>query len=163
MTAIYEMTMFLSIASIAIVATIFVIAVSLLRSAIEESAKQQNEIIAGLQQKLAAAKTAKAISSLQNDLKNCRKIAQRYGLLTVKGTVLYPAVFFLVSLVFAGVARYTADFFDIYTTLILVPDIIEVPLIVVADVMWGLSLVALIWGFCRIYQCLKVIEDVAVR
>jgi hypothetical protein len=162
MDTLYEMTMFLAIASIAIVATVFVIAASLLRSAIEESSRQQNEIIAGLQQKLDAAKTPEAISSIQKDLKSYKKISQRYGLLTVKGTVRYPAIFFLASLVLAGAARYTTDFITNDCNLLIINWIrVEVPLIVVADVLWGLSLVALILGFRRIYQCLKVIEDVA--
>lgn len=184
MIALYEMTIFLAIALIAIVATVFVIAASLLGRAIEESSRQQeekarkqssefDEIIAGLQQKLKAAKTDKAISDLQNKLdeykrkrrkaeKDLKRISQKYGLLTVKGTVLYPAIFFLVSLVLAGAARYFADFIET-VPLVLVLGGREVPLLlVVADVLWCLSLVALIWGAYRIYKCLKVIEDVAI-
>lgn len=168
MTTLYEMTIFLSIALIAIVATVFVIAASLLGRAIEEASREQTEIaeresrefdetIAGLQQKLKAAKTPKAIGDLQKELdeyerkkrkleKDSERISQRYGLLTVKGAVLYPGTFFLISLVLAGAASYLAT----------------VPLVSAANSLWGLALLALAWGCYRILQCLKVIQSVAI-
>jgi ABC-type multidrug transport system fused ATPase/permease subunit len=168
MTVLYEMTIFLCIALIAIVATVFVIAASLLGRAIEESSRQQAEIakketsefdetIAGLRKKSKEAKTDKIIDDLKKQIseyeekkrkaeKDLKRISQRYGLLTVKGTVLYPGMFFLISIVLAGAARYIAT----------------VPLVLVANAVWGLALLALTWGCYRICQCLKVIEGVAI-
>jgi ABC-type multidrug transport system fused ATPase/permease subunit len=168
MTVLYEMTVFLAIALIAIVATVFVIAASLLGRAIEESSREHAEIarresrefdetIAGLRQKLNKAKKAKTIDELKKEIKeyekkkkerekDLKRISQRYGLLTVKGTVLYPGMFFLISLVLAGAARYVAT----------------LPSVAAANSLWGLSLVALIWGSYRILQCLKVIQSVAI-
>lgn len=168
MATLYEMTVFLGIALIAIVATVFVIAASLLGRAIEEASREEEEIarkksddfdesIKGLEQKLKAAKKPEAISNLRKEIdeyeekkrkldKDSERILQKYGLLTVKGTVLYPGIFFLVSLVLAGAASYVAT----------------VPIVWVANSLWGLSLLALVWGSYRIYQCLKVIQSVAI-
>jgi ABC-type multidrug transport system fused ATPase/permease subunit len=168
MTVLYEMTIFLAIALIAIVATVFVLAVSLLGRAIEKASEEQeeevrkqssefDETIAGLQQKLKEAKKSKTIESIQKELdeyvrkkrkaeKDLKRISQRYRLLTVKGTVLYPGMFFLISLVLAGAARYT----------------VTGSLILVTNILWGLALLSLIWGCYRIYQCLKVVENVAI-
>jgi len=167
MTVLYEMTIFLSIALLAVVATVFVIAASLLGRGIEEFSREQeaiaikessefDETIAELQEKLKMAKKPEAISSLRKEIdeyekkkrkleKDSERISQRYGLLTVKGTVLYPGMFFLISLVLAGAARYMAT----------------VPLVLVGNGVWGLALLALAWGSYRIYQCLTVIEGVA--
>jgi len=168
MTILYELTIFLAFALIAVVATIFVIAASLLGRAIEESSREQEEVarkessefdetIAGLQKQLKGAKGAKVIDGLKMQIaeyeerkkeaeKDLKRISQKYGLLTVRGTVLYPGMFFLVSIVLAGIARYTAT----------------IPLTLVSNIIWGVSLVALIWGSYRICQCLKVIEGVAI-
>lgn len=168
MTALYELTIFLSIALIAIVATVFVIAASLLGRAIEEAAREQEEVarkkesefdetIAELQTKSNEAETDKAIDDLKKQIdeyeerkrkaeKESEGISKRYGLLTVSGAVLYPGMFFLFSIVLAGIARYTAT----------------VPLTLVSNILWGLALVALIWGSYRICKCLKVIESVAI-
>lgn len=168
MAALYEMTMLLSIALIAIVATVFVIAASLLGRAIEEASREQAEIakkkseefdesIRGLQQKLNTVKKPEAIDSLRKELdeyerkkskldKDSERISQRYGLLTVKGSVLYPSAFFLISLALAGAARYVET----------------VPVVSAANSLWSLSLLALAWGSYRIYHCLKVIQSVAI-
>ena len=166
--ALYEMTMFLSVALIAIVATVFVIAASLLGRAIEEASREQAEIakkksdefdesIKGLQQKVNKAKKPEEISNLRKELdeyerkkrkldKDSERISKRYGLLTVRGSVLYPGIFFLISLVLAGIANYLAT----------------MSIISAANYLWGLSLLALVWGSYRIYQCLKVIQSVAI-
>jgi hypothetical protein len=168
MTVLYEMTIFVAIALAAITVTVFVIAASLLGRAIEESSRKQEEVvlkessefdetIAGLQKKLKGAKKADVIDDLKNQISDyeakkrradeeLKRISQRYGLLTVKGTVLYPGIFFLASIVLAGVARY----------------IVTLPQVWVANVAWGLALLALAWGCYRICQCLRVIEGVAI-
>jgi len=160
--------MLLCIALIAVVATVFVIAASLLGRAIEEASREQeeiarkkskefDEIIRGIKKKLKAAKKTEAIDSLQQELdeykkkkirldKDSERISQRYGWLTVKGGVVYPSIFFLISLALASVARYVA----------------VVPLVSAANSMWALSLLALAWGSYRVYQSLKVIESVAI-
>lgn len=162
------MAMFLSITLIAIVATVFVIATSLLGRAIEESSRQQAEIaekqssefdetIAGLQKELNEAKKAKVIDALTKQIseyeakkkeaeEELERISKRYSLLTVRGTVLYPGMFFLISLILAGAARY----------------IVTVPLVLVANAVWGLALLALAWGSYRICQCLNVIQSIAI-
>jgi ABC-type multidrug transport system fused ATPase/permease subunit len=191
MTTLYEITIFLAIGLIAIIVTVFVIAASLLGRAIEESSRKQEEIvkressefdetIAGLQEKLKGAKKADVIDDLKNQIsdyeakkkeaeKESKRISKRYGFLTVKGTVLYPGIFFLVSIVLAGVARYIvtlppvtgSDGTEVF--LILIPGLIEDPvLLFVANVVWVLSLLALAWGCYRICQCLRVIEGVAI-
>jgi hypothetical protein len=158
----------LAIALIAAVITIFVIAASLLGRAIEESSREQEEVarkessefdetIAGLQQQLKEAKGTKVIDDLKRQIaeyeekkkeaeKDLKRISQKYGMLTVRGTVLYPGMFFLISIVLAGIARYTAT----------------IPLATVSYILWGLSLAAIIWGSYRICKCLKVIEGVAI-
>jgi ABC-type multidrug transport system fused ATPase/permease subunit len=168
MTVLYEMTIFVAIALTAITVTVFVIAASLLGRAIEESSRKQeaivleeslefDETIAELQKRLKGAKKASVINDLKKQISDyeekkkradekSKKISQWYGLLTVKGTVLYPGIFFLASIVLAGVARYI-------TTL---------PQVWVANVVWGLALLALAWGCYRICKCLMVIEGIAI-
>jgi ABC-type multidrug transport system fused ATPase/permease subunit len=168
MTVLYELTIFLAIALIAAVITIFVIAASLLGRAIEESSREQEELarkessefgdtIAGLQKQLKGAKKANVIDDLKKQIseyeerkkeaeKDLKRITYKYSLLTVRGTVLYPSMFFLISIVLAGIARY----------------IVTVPLTLVSYILWGLSLAAIIWGSYRICKCLKVIEGVAI-
>jgi hypothetical protein len=191
MTVLYEMTIFVAIALTAITVTVFVIAASLLGRAIEESSRKQEEVvreessefdktIAGLQKRLGGAKKAEVIDDLKKQIseyeerkkgaeKELKRISQRYGLLTVKGTVLYPGLFLLISIVIAGTARYIATLPPVTgldgteILLVLIPGWIEDPILLfVANVAWGLSLLALAWGCYRICRCLKVIEGVAI-
>jgi len=191
MTVLYEMTIFVAIALTAITVTVFVIAASLLGRAIEESSRKQEEVvreessefdktIAGLQKRLGGAKKAEVIDDLKKQIseyeerkkgteKELKRISQRYGLLTVKGTVLYPGLFLLISIVIAGTARYIATLPPVTgldgteILLVLIPGWIEDPILLfVANVAWGLSLLAIAWGSYRICRCLKVIEGVAI-
>ena len=70
----------------------------------------------------------------------------RYIPLTVKGSVLYPGLLFLISLAFTGAARY----------------LITIPVTWASLFLWSLSLIALVSGCYLVYRCLKVIQSIAV-
>ena len=169
MAAIYDITMFLCIALLAVVVTVFVVAVSFLGRAIEEASREQAEIkqeeakerdktIEEMRAKLDQAKAPAEIRKLRRDLERyekearkfeeaSRKAAGRYRPLTVEGSVLYPGVLFVISLVLAGGARYATTTTTLEWT---------------AWVLWGLSLPALAFGCYRIHQSLKAVQSVAM-
>lgn len=168
MSGIYDITMLLCIALLAVVVTVFVLAVSLLGRAIEEAGNEQRKIkeqeaeelnrtIQGAETKLKEAKEHGELVELKKELngyekrkiefqKALRGTAGRYKPLTAKGSVLFPGILFLISLVLAGGARYVAT----------------VPVAWAAHFLWSLSLLGLAFGCYMVYHSLEIIQSVAV-
>lgn len=71
-----------------------------------------------------------------------KRIHKRYQLFRVKRGVFYPSSFFLSSLVLAAVAKALGSTYSPF--------------------LWVVALVLLVLSGYRLFQCLKVIEDVAI-
>jgi hypothetical protein len=171
MATIIEMTMFLAIALLAVVVTVFVLAASLLGRAIEEARDQQKKakmeeeeeltkIIRDMQEKLEQTKASDDMKRLKKDIsgfekkrrslqKNSRLAMTRYELLTARGSVLYPGLLFIGAMALDGVARYYVDVPHHHWTLS-------------PHVLWAVSLILLFSGCWFVYSSLRVIESLAI-
>jgi hypothetical protein len=168
-TIVYQVTVFLAIALLAVVVTIFVFASSLLGLAVESAAKedkdrraaQDSEIGKQVEQarrdldkaKEGAGKFEQAAKTLRNLInkkrkfeKETKRIRQGYEVFTPKGGVLYPCIPLLVSLVLSALAWG----FSMGTHQSVSPFL------------WGSGVAVLGFGLYRIYFGLKRIEKVAV-
>jgi len=168
-TIVYQVTVFLAIALLAVVVTIFVFASSLLGLAVESAAKedkdrraaQDSEIEKEVEQargdldnaKEGTGKIEQAARTLRNLInkkrkfeKETKRIRQGYEVFTPKGGVLYPGIPLLVSLVLSALAWG----FSVGTHQWVSPFL------------WGSSVAVLVFSLYRIYFGLKKIEKVAV-
>ncbi len=168
-TIVYQVTAFLTVALLAIVATIFVLASSLLGLAVESASKEEasrqaeRESIIAKQVEQARtefekaakgtgefAQTEKALQTLEKQKREFEKETRRtrrgYQVFTTKGGVLYPSIPLLLSLILStlawGLSMGTWQLIGPY--------------------LWGLSVIALGFSLYRIYFGLKRIESVAV-
>jgi hypothetical protein len=175
MGTIYEWTFFLALGLLAIVITVFVFAVSLLGRALEAAAESEKKKLgerrdknaremAAIRRKISKAERKGQVSKglirkLQKELKKLEerdekdekelgKIRKAPKLLTVKGGVVPCGGCLLAALVLSGSAWYVSDI-QIFDGVI--PVLIWIP---------GLAAVG--YTISRIYQCLKVIEGVAI-
>lgn len=165
---IYQSTLFLAIAMLATVVTIFVFASSLLGRAIETASQEQkklreeqeesyNQRIKEAQEELKKAektgdpqKAQKALTDLIEEKRRFEKksktIEKSYLVFTTRGGVAYPGFLFLLSLILSGVAWGFSGGSWQWLTFYL----------------WGAALLAMGWGGHRLYSSLKKIEEVAV-
>ncbi len=171
MGAIYQLTFLLALALLAIVITVFVFAVSLLGRAMEaaresekektterrannarematikkeiEEAEANEQIPRGLRRKLD--KLERRDSKFGKELSQIRKAPK---LLTVRGGIVPCGVLLLAALVLTGLAWYLSA--------------VENLIWMMHVFIWILGLVAIGYTVSRIYQCLRVIESVAV-
>lgn len=169
MGSIYQLTFFLAVALLAIVITVFVLAVSLLGRAIkmaaeeqEKTAKEQkdateNEIVKIESEIKTARETGELnIKQLENRLRQMKRqqkkherrlkqIEGRPRLLRAKSGAIIPGIFFLASSVFSGVA------------LGLVGNAFATSLC-----FWSVAIITIGLGVYLICQSLRVIERVAI-
>lgn len=169
MGSIYQLTFFLAVALLAIVATLFVLAVSLLGRAVrlsteeqkkaEETRKGENEDeIKKMQIKLDQAKDEGQlnIADLEKSLKEMRKQAKKYEcaikriekkprFLKARWGVLFPGVSFIASIIFSGLALNLLS-----------------SAFIASLCLWVIALVAIAFGIYLICQSLMVIEGVAI-
>ncbi len=169
MGVIYQLTFFLALALLAIVATLFVLAVSLLGRAIkmaseeqEKAAKQQKDDtekeIARIQKQITKArKTGQLdIEDLEKSLKQMRKQDKKYEralkrikekprFLKARWGVLIPGAFFIASIIFSGLALNLVG-----------------SAFIASLWLWGVALVTIGVGTYLICQSLIVIEGVAI-
>lgn len=168
-TIVYQVTVFLAIALLAVVVTIFVFASSLLGLAVESAAKedkdrraaQDSEIERQVEQarrdldkaKEGTGKIEQAAKTLRNLInekrkfeKGTKRIRQGYEVFTPKGGVLYPCIPLLVSLVLSALAWGFST--GTHQS--------------VSPFLWGSGVAVLGFGLYRIYFGLKRIESVAV-
>jgi ABC-type multidrug transport system fused ATPase/permease subunit len=168
MGTIYQLTFFLALALLAIVITVFVLAVSLLGRAVRIAAEEQEE--SEKEQKYA---TEKEIKRIQDQIGEAQKTGQldieglgktlkglkgknrkhewklrwiriKPKLLTASWGALVPGAFFLISVIFSALALY-------------VPDEASTALLY----MW-IALITMFVGICFVCLTLKVIEGVAI-
>lgn len=168
MGAIYQLLFFLSVALLATVVTLFVLAVSLLGRAVRLSAEEQTNTeqkrkqdtedkIAGMKSQLDQATADEQLDTgdlekTLHDLKRkdakhkwkLRWIKMKPKLLTASWGALIPGAFFLISVIFSAIALYLQD---------------GEP--VVSPYMW-IAVAALGIGICFICLTLRVIEGVAI-
>jgi ABC-type multidrug transport system fused ATPase/permease subunit len=177
MGVVYQWTFFLALGLLAIVITVFVFAVSLLGRALEAAVKSENEKLAERKEN-----NAKEMASIKKEIEKAEakgeipkgltrrleqlekkdkkfgrelaKIRRAPKLLTVKGGIIPPGVSLLVALILSGVAWY---FWYLSTTQIFIWMVWIEPVFI-----WIVSLVAIGYSIFRIYQCLRVIESVAI-
>jgi len=163
MIPLYEVTILLNLTLIAMTVTVFVFAVSLLGRAIEiateqnEKARQEQrekikKEIGEIQKELEKVRQTgeleetKRLTKLQKDKrkfeKKLERVLKRYQLFRIKRGVLYPSSFFLGSLILATVAKALGSIYSPF--------------------LWSGALVLLGLGGYRFFQCLKVIEEVAI-
>lgn len=163
MIPLYEVTILLNLTLVAMTVTVFVFAVSLLGRAIEIAAEQNEkarqkqrekikEEISKIQKELEKVRQTgelgetKRLIKLQKDKrkfeKKLERVRKRYQLFRVKSGVLYPSSFFLGSLFLATVAKALGSIYSPF--------------------LWSGALVLLGLGGYRFFQCLKVIEEVAI-
>lgn len=163
MISLYEVTILLNLTLVTLTVTVFVFAVSLLGRAVDiarqkdEKARQEqsekiNKEIGEIQKELEKAretgelKETKRLTKLQKDKrkfeKKLERIRKRYQLFQVKRGVLYPSSFFLSSLILATVVKALGNIYSPF--------------------LWVGALVLLTLGGYRFFQCLKVIEEVAI-
>ena len=163
MIFLYEVTTLLNLTLVTLTVTVFVFAVSLLGRAVEiarrkdeEARQEQSEKIkkeiGEIQKELEKVKETgkleevKRLTRLQKDKrkfeKKLERIRKRYQLFRVKRGVLYPSSFFLSSLILATVAKALGSIHSPF--------------------LWIGGLVLLALGGRRLFQCLKVIEEVAI-
>lgn len=163
MIPLYEVTILLNLTLIAMTITVFVFAVSLLGRTIEIAAQKKVEArqkqgetikkeIEEAQKELEKMRKTgelgemKRLDKLKKDKtkfeKELKRIHKRYQLFRVKRGVLYPSSFFLSSLILASVAKALESTYSPF--------------------LWIVALVLLVLGGYRLFQCLKVIEDVAM-
>lgn len=168
-TIVYQVTVILAIALLAVVVTIFVFASSLLGLAVESASKEEedkraqqdsrigkqveqartelDQAAAGTGEFEQAEKTLKALIDQKKEFeKETERIRQGYEVFRPKGGVLYPSIPILISLVLSALAWGLG--MDTHQSLSLC--------------LWGISVAALGFGFYRIYYGLKKIERVAV-
>jgi ABC-type multidrug transport system fused ATPase/permease subunit len=174
MGVVYQLTFFLALGLLAIVITVFVFAVSLLGRAMEAAAKSEQEKLAERRENNAKematikAEIEKAEASgqiptgLTRKLKKLEKRDKKFDkelgkirrspkLLTVKGGVVPVGVSLLVAISLSGVAWY---FWYLYT--------IDIFIWIDPVFIWIVGLAAILYSIFRIYQCLRVIESVAI-
>lgn len=165
MHAFYDATILLNLGLIAIVVATFVLGASLLGRAIKEfSETEENTLKAQKEQlgkdienlkiqvnKIKASNDTKTLKNKLGELENIqrknelelRQIRTKPKLLTVNGSVVYPAALFLVSLFLSVGAK-------------LFPQAwLSIPI-------WLLSIIFVGFGCYRVYQSLGVIEKVAI-
>lgn len=166
---VYQLTFFLALGLLAIVVTIFVFAVSQVGRATASSSKEQQDIL--LQQKKAKAKRIESIerqvtkakktgnidlSKLLSELKSLteesaeyeaqlRHIQERIMLISRKGAVVCPGVFFLAALALTVVASGLTGS----------QNLVALPL-------WIISVGALAFGGFRVFRTLGAIEEVTI-
>ncbi len=163
MIPLYEVTILLNLTLIAMTVTVFVFAVSLLGRTIEIAAQKKVEArqkqgetikkeIEEIQKELEKMRKTgelgemKRLNKLKKDKrkyeKELKRIHKRYQLFRVKRGVLYPSSFFLASLILAVVAKALGSTYSPF--------------------LWIVALVLLVLAGYRLFQCLKVIEAVAI-
>jgi len=168
-TIVYQVTVLLAIALLAVVVTIFVLASSLLGLAVESASKEEEDSRAEQDSRIekqveqarrefeqAAAgtrefeRTEKILEGLRKQKrefeKETKRIRQGYEVFRPKGGVLYPGIPLLVSVVLSALAWGLG--MGIYQSLSLC--------------LWGSSVAVLVFSLYRIYFGLKRIERVAV-
>ncbi|MCJ7426353.1 MAG: hypothetical protein MUO17_04390 [Dehalococcoidales bacterium] len=175
MGTIYEWTFFLALGLLAIVVTIFVFAVSLLGRALETASREQEKTtkeqkettekeIAAIQKQISdlgkkGRIDKEKLKELEKKLKQLRKQEEKFEkklgrigktpeLLTVKGGVVPCGGCLLAALVLTSTAWYLSTIENLIWAL-------DVPI-------WILGLAAIGYTISRIYQCLRVIESVAI-
>jgi hypothetical protein len=166
MATIYEMTIFLAIALLAMVVTVFVLAASLLGRAIEEARDAEKRIedeltrnIHDMEGKLKQVKVPDDVQVLEEEIakfkkerkslrKKSRLVLTRYELLTVNGSVLYPGLLFVGAMACAGAARWWADA-PRHSTYI-------------PYLLWFGSLAFILVGCYLVYMSLRAIESLAI-
>ncbi len=168
-TLVYQVTVFLAIALLAVVVTIFVLASSLLglavESASEEEKRRRAEQDSRIGEKVEQARTEleqaatgtgefeqaeKTLKELRNQKKKSgketKRILQGYEVFRAKGGVLYPCIPILVSLVLSALAWGLG--MGTYQSISLC--------------LWGFGVAAIAYSLYRIYFALTRIERVAV-
>ena len=171
-TIVYQVTVFLAIALLAVVVTIFVLASSLLGLAVESASKEEEDrrteqfnsikeqvlqYTKALEQAQDAGTGELEAERIQEKLKELvaqqtkfqketKSILRGYEVFRPKGGVLYPSIPIFVSLVFSAIAWGLGT--GIYQS--------------VSPFLWGVGVAALGFGLYRIYFGLKRIERVAV-
>lgn len=168
-TIVYQVTVFLGIALLAVVVTIFVLASSLLGLAVESASKEEEDrraeqdsrigkqveqarteleqAAAGTGEFERAEKTLKTLRDQKKKFeKETKRIRQGYEVFRPKGGVLYPGIPILVSLVLSALAWGLS--MGTYQS--------------ISPYLWGFGVAALVFSLYRIYFGLKRIERVAV-
>ena len=168
-TIVYQVTVILAIALLAVVVTIFVFASSLLGLAVESASKEEEDrraeqdsrigeqveqarteleqAAAGTGEFERAEKTLKALRDQKKEFeKETKRILQGYEVFRPKGGVLYPGIPLLVSLVLSALAWGLS--MGTYQS--------------ISPYLWGCGVAVLGFGLYRIYFGLKRIESVAV-
>ena len=171
MGVIYQLTFFLALGLLAIVITIFVFAVSLLGRAMDAAAtsergklaerKENNaKEMAAIRKEIEEAEASGQIPrGLTRKLKKLEKRDEKFGkelgkirrapkLLTVTGGVVPCASWLLGALILTGGAWYLSD--------------IQIFIGAIPVLIWVLGLAAIGYTISHIYQCLRVIESVAI-
>ncbi|MEK7281957.1 MAG: hypothetical protein AAB037_06390 [Chloroflexota bacterium] len=180
MTAVYDVTILLSVALLVIIITVFVLSVTLLGRALESARvaakeahqKEKENLVNSLTQLEQRLKAAEQKGDLIEDIKRQieehekeRKAIEKkaktalrdFELLKVRGCVLYPGVLLLFASALATGARLIDSTTD---TAIFTFDLSGIALAIWA--LWLLSAATLLGGLFRIYEVLEVIEKVAV-
>ena len=168
-TLVYQVTVFLAIALLAVVVTIFVLASSLLGLAVESASEEEKrrraeqdsrigEQVEQARTELEQAATGtgefeqaeKTLKELRNEKKEFEKatkrILQGYEVFRAKGGVLYPCIPILVSLVLSALAWGLG--MGTYQSISLF--------------LWGFGVAAIAYSLYRVYFALTRIERVAV-
>lgn len=169
MESIYQLTFFLALALLAIVITVFVLAVSLLGRAVKMSSKEQEkaakeqkdttekEIVKIEKEITEARKTGQLnIEQLENRLKQMRKQDKKYEralrhikakpkFLRARWGALIPGAFFVGSIILSGLAVNLLD-----------------SAFIASLCLWGVALITIGTGIYLICQSLIVIEGVAI-
>lgn len=171
MGVIYQLTFFLALALLAIVITVFVLAVSLLGRAIQAAAESEKrktterkannaEEMAAIKEEIEEAEAKGQIpKGLKRRLDRLEKMDKNFEkelakarrapeLLTVKGGVVHPGAFLIGALILTGSAWYLST---IQNLIWITPTLI-----------WMLGIAAIGYSIFRIYQSLNVIESVAI-
>jgi len=176
MTAIYDATIFLNIALLAIAVSVFVLAASLLGRALEisrheeekllaEVQKEENETLKRLNEEQTKASGEVTKGRIKQEIQSHEKrrgenerklvgVKRTYGLIGVKAAVTYPAIFFIVSLSLGAVARLIDSASEV--------NLFGFELSGTPPFIWALSLFSLAWGLRRVYECLMVVQRVAI-
>lgn len=179
MTAVYDVTILLSVALLVIIITVFVLAVALLGRALEsarvtaeEAHKKEKENLSNalnqLEQRLKIAEQKGdsiwdiriQIAEHEKESKAIEKKAQAalrdFELLKIRRCVLYPGALFLFSAALATGARQIDSATDVA---IFTFNLSGTALAIWA--LWLLSIATLFGGLFRVYEVLEVIEKVA--
>jgi hypothetical protein len=185
MGTIYEWTFFVTLGLLAIVVTVFVLAVSLLGRAMEAAAKREQEKLAERREsnakEMAAIKKeiekAEAKGEIPKGLirklkklekrdkkfeKELGKIRKAPEPLTVKGGVVLPGVSLLVALILNGVAWYFSWYLSTFSIFYDIPLPFGIAIWIDPVFIWIVSLVAILYSIFRIYKSLRAVERVAI-